>query len=66
MHVVEGHEGIHQSLDPDADGAMMEVWLMCFGDGVVDIDHAVEVVGDGFSYSVEFIKVILTIQDVGG
>jgi hypothetical protein len=45
---------------------MMEVRLMCFGDGIVDIDHAVEVVGDGFSYGVEFIKVILTIQDVGG
>ena len=66
MHVVEGHECIHQSLDPDANGAMMEVRLMCFGDGVVDIDHAVEVVSDGFSYSVEFIKVILTIEDVGG
>jgi hypothetical protein len=45
---------------------MMEVRLMCFGDGVVDIDHAVEVVSDGFSYGVEFIKVIHTIQDVGG
>ena len=62
MHIVEGHESIHQSLDPDADGGMMEVWPMCFGDGVVDVDHAVEVVSDGYDSLNGNLRLVLLTQ----
>ena len=62
----ESHEGIGETLHTDTYGAMAEVRATSFGDGVViDVDDAVQIVGDHLGYIVQLLEVVSTIGDEG-
>jgi len=62
----ECHEGVGEALHTDADGAVAHVAVLGLLDRVVvDVDDAVEVVGDDLGDVVELLEVVLAVLDEG-
>ena len=60
------HEGIGETLHTNTNGAMTEVRTTCFRDGVVvDVDDAVQIIGDDLGDIVQFLEVVLAVDDEG-
>lgn len=58
------HEGISETLYTDTDGTMAHVGTTSFGNRIViNVDDLVEIISNDFGNIVEFLEVILTVDD---